>query len=344
MFRCSNLRHRRRAAIELSLLLAAPGAWALDQAARVQLGASVLKIEVQRVQGGYSLGSGVAVAADTVVTNCHVTRDGKQIAVLRGGLRRVAAAQARNIEHDLCVLSVPGLGAPPVEFSSTRLEPGQPVSAIGYTGGLGLQSSEGEVVALHKWDGQQVIQSSNFFTSGASGGGLFDSQLRLVGILTFRLRGGEAHYFSAPADWLKPMLDGRGAFAEVAPFADGGRAFWEQPEALQPLFLKAAVYQRERRWSELEPLAASWLQDDAADPEPWYLQGLALQQLGRLPESQRSLERSVEIEPASREAWFQLGVAYARQGLRERALAALARLQSMNSDLAHELERAIALH
>ena len=40
-----------------------------DRAAFVRLGGSVLKIEVIRVQGGYSLGSGVIVGAHKVVTN-----------------------------------------------------------------------------------------------------------------------------------------------------------------------------------------------------------------------------------------------------------------------------------
>ena len=37
------------------------------------LNGSVLKLEVMRVQGGFSLGSGVVVAPEKIVTNCHVT-------------------------------------------------------------------------------------------------------------------------------------------------------------------------------------------------------------------------------------------------------------------------------
>jgi S1-C subfamily serine protease len=42
-----------------------------------------------------------------------------------------------------------------------------------------------------------VIQTSTAFTSGASGGGLFDEDGRLVGILTYRLRGASGYYFSS---------------------------------------------------------------------------------------------------------------------------------------------------
>jgi hypothetical protein len=40
------------------------------------------------------------------------------------------------------------------------------------------------------------LQGSAPFTSGASGGGLFDADKRLVGILMFRMRGAGAQYFS----------------------------------------------------------------------------------------------------------------------------------------------------
>ncbi len=192
----------------LSFLAATPGWAEIDRALLIGLSASVLKIEVLRVQGGFSLGSGVVVAPDRIITNCHVTRDALKVNVLRGGVRWQAEAQRSDIDHDLCLLRVPGLQARVVALGqSDLLKPGQPVTALGYTGGLGLQHSSGEVLALHRFDGSHVIRTSNRFSSGASGGGLFDEELRLVGILTFRLRGGEAHYFAAPAEWLVPMLE-----------------------------------------------------------------------------------------------------------------------------------------
>ena len=77
----------------VSWILATAPAWAeLDRATVLGLSASVLKIEAVRVQGGFSLGSGVAVAPETIVTNCHVTRDALKVNVLRGGVRWPAVA------------------------------------------------------------------------------------------------------------------------------------------------------------------------------------------------------------------------------------------------------------
>lgn len=328
----------------LSLLICSPAALAApDRAALVQLATSVWKIEVQRAQGGYSLGSGVAVASDQVLTNCHVTRDAQAVHVLRGGARWRAQAQAVDAEHDLCLLQVPGLAATAVALGrSSTLQAGQPVSAFGYTGGMELQHSQGEVVALHRLDGGRVVQSSNAFTSGASGGGLFDDDLRLVGILTFRLRGGAAHYFSAPVEWALPLRDGR--FTAVQPIAPDLLAYWQRPAALQPNFLRAAVLERERRWDELEGLAFNWTRIDADDPQPWYLHGLALDGLRRWPESQRALEQAVQLEPTSQQAWFRLGLVHTEQGQIERARQVRSRLEGLKSGLVGELDRAIDSH
>ncbi len=215
---------------------------AMEREAFVALSASVLRIEAPRSSGGYALGSAVVIDKDLVVTNCHVTRDAVQVFVVRGGARWAAESQSADIARDLCVLRVPGLRGQVVRMAPTAgLGVGQGVTALGFTGGMGMQNSTGEVVALHRHDGSRVIQTNNWFSSGASGGGLFDDDARLIGILTFRLRGGEAHYFAAPADWLREMLDqpGRFPFQAVAPLSRDGLPFWQQRWTEQPQFLRA---------------------------------------------------------------------------------------------------------
>ena len=314
----------------------------VDRASFIGLGASVLKIEVLRAQGGYSLGSGVVVRANKVVTNCHVTRDAAQIHIVRGSARWLVESQAADVDHDLCVLHTPGIKAPVVDLGrSADVKVGQAVTALGFTGGLGIQNSQGDVVALHRHDHGRVIQSTNWFSSGASGGGLFDAELRLVGILTYRLRGGAAHYFAAPVDWLQSLLDDTSRYLPVQPIAANLLAYWQKPVALQPNFLRAALLERDRHWAELEELASRWTRSDADDPEPWYRHAVALEQLNRLPDAQQALERSVSIEPASSEAWFRLGMIHARLGQLERARAARAQLEALKSDLAPKLSQAI---
>lgn len=272
-----------------------PARAALDQAAYVSLAASVLRVEAPRQRGGYSLGSAVAIEPDKVVTNCHVTREATDVHILRGGLRYPARWQASDIGRDLCLLDVPGLGARPVALGkAAALSVGQAVTALGYTGGVGIQNSTGQVVQLHRHDGGRVIQSSNFFNSGASGGGLFDDDGRLVGILTFRLRGGEAHYFAAPVEWVAQMLSDtqRGSFRKVMPLDSQQLPYWQAAAASQPRFLQAAVLVRNDRWPELEALARDWLHAEPDDAEPWQLLATALARQGRADEAGAALERA----------------------------------------------------
>lgn len=285
--------------------LAAPSVQAaLDQADYVSIAASVLRVEAPRQRGGYALGSAVAVSPDQVVTNCHVTRDALAVHILRGGLRYSAASQSSDVTRDLCLLEVPGLDARPVKLGrAAELTPGQPVTALGYTGGVGIQNSGGEVVQLHRHDGGRVIQSSNFFNSGASGGGLFDDEGRLVGILTFRLRGGQAHYFSAPVEWVLQMMkdSARGNFRQVMPLDTRQLPYWQTGPSQQPRFLQAAALAGTQRWAELEKLARDWTKLEPEDGEPWYLLGLALDRQGRAADARHALQCSLELEPARRD-------------------------------------------
>lgn len=225
-------------ACAVCLLVSTAPAAALERTDFIALVDSVLKVEVQRRQGGYSLGSGVTVAAERVVTNCHVTRDALAIHVLHRGARLPVAAQRSDLRHDLCLLHVPSLESRPVTLGRAgALQVAQALDAVGYTGGIAPQTSEGRVEALHPYDGAPVIRSSTWFNSGASGGGLFDAGRRLVGVLTFRMRGA-AHYYAAPVEWVQALLALPGDGDPVAPAPEGELPYWQWPAAQRPDFLQ----------------------------------------------------------------------------------------------------------
>ncbi len=329
------------AAVALGLATSLPAAATLERERLFEAAASVLKVEVSRQQGGYALGSGVVVADGLVVTNCHVTQSAVGISVVRGDERWRVEAQARDPGHDLCVLKVPRLRAPSVVVGqSSELVVGQAVAAVGFTGGQGLQNSTGQVIDLHRLDGGYVIQSDNWFSSGASGGALFDEQLRLVGLLTFRLRGGQLHYFASPAEWLRPMLGANANFQPVAPFTTVPPAeqfYWQRQPPLQPAFLQAAALQRDLNWPELETLARLWSESDTTDPAPLNALARALEGMGRLGDAVRALEQSVKLAPGSAMAWLQLGQLALRQGQLAKALEIRQRLDALAPALASAL-------
>ena len=309
----------------------------LDRARFIRLAASVVKVEVQNRNGTYSLGTAVAIAPGRVVTNCHVTRDARLITLVKGALRWPATAQSADLEHDLCVLDAPKLEATPVRLGSARdLRIGQRVGAMGFTGGVEMAFRDGMVGALHRLDGSNVIQSTTAFTSGASGGALFDHEGRLVGILTFRLPGPQGYYFSAPVDWIAERVTAGDGFVGIGPLA-ATRSFWQRPAPNLPYFMRAALLEAGAQWPELLDLADLWAAAEDDSPEPWIARGKAYLRLDRREAAVKAFSRATRVEPASGEAWFNLGVTYFRLGEASETQRAHATLSQLNPDLAEDL-------
>lgn len=312
-------------------------AQALDRAHFIRLAAGIVKVEARNNSGSYSLGTGVAIAPGRVVTNCHVTRDARLITLVKGSSRWPAIAQSADLEHDLCVLEAPTLEATPVRMGSARdLRIGQRVGAMGFTGGMEMAFRDGMVGALHRLDGSMVVQSTTAFTSGASGGALFDHEGRLVGILTFRLPGPQGYYFSAPVDWVAARVTAVAGFVGIAPLA-ATRSFWQRPPPDLPYFMRAALLEAGDQWPELLKLADAWAVAEDDSPEPWLARGKAYLRLDRREAAVEAFSRATVVEPASGEAWFNLGVTYFRLGEATELQRAHATLSQLNPDLAEDL-------
>lgn len=227
-----------------------------------ELAPSVVRVQTQREAGGAGMGTGVVIGPGLVATNCHVTRDASAMFVLRGQERWPVREQNGQPQRDICVLRVPGLPVDAVPTApSAGLRVGDTVMAIGYSLGMGVQFTEGRVVGSHALDGGVVIQSDAPFTSGASGGGLFDAQGRLVGVLTFRLPVRGPYYFSLPSEWLEAALAPDAQYVPVRP-VPGARSFWEAPPTQWPYFLRATSLEAAGKWSELLELTGLWLETE----------------------------------------------------------------------------------
>ena len=305
--------HRLLACL-LLLVLAVPAAAETDRAAFIRFAQSLVKVEAVDEDGRFYLGTGVAIAPGTVVTSCHVTRNANNIRLIKGGLRFVVNSEWNDLEHDVCLLYSAAFDAPAVPMGSAeQLKFGQKVAAIGFTGGLELQVREGTVEGLHRLDGSNVIQTSAAFTSGASGGGLFDEQGRLVGILTFRLRGVNGYYFSTPVDWLRTGVGDRSHYGKVAAQA-GPVPFWQRPLDSLPYFMQALSLAADRKWSDVVQLTDKWSVEEMGSAEPWFARGYAYTQLDRPDAAIKAYRKAVTLDPMNSLAWFNLGRLYQSEG------------------------------
>ena len=260
--------------------MAAQGA-PFDQAYWIAVSSAVVKVEVSRPNGGYSLGTGVVVDRGKVVTACHVLRGGTRVAILHAGVRHSAVARSTFAEHDICLLQVPLLEARPAVLRPTsQLAIGEDVAAIGFSAGARIHYVHGAVARLHRYDDGVIVQGSAAFNSGASGGGLFDAVGRLVGILMFRMRGVGPQYFAAPVEWVAGGLGdkvGESVDAEIA-----GEPFWNRAPDRLPYFMRANILMSEERWDELQTLLAQWKLDEPTSAEPVFLLGELESRRGRI--------------------------------------------------------------
>lgn len=160
-------------------------------------------------------GSGVFIQEDLLVTNCHVIARGKTFRVGHGQRHWIGRLAAYDVDTDLCLLAVPGAHAAPAAVGDTRmLQIGQRVYAIGAPEGFELTFSEGVISGLRKAGERQYIQTTAPISDGSSGGGLFDSRARLIGITSFVFSAGQNLNFAAPADWATELAKKAASTAE----------------------------------------------------------------------------------------------------------------------------------
>ena len=191
---------------------------------------SVWKVVTYDVDGlPLGQGSAVVVGPGTLVTNCHVLKQAKRVAVRREGASHDARLALWDPQRDVCQLTVEGLVAPAVALgNSSAIQVGHSVFAIGNPKGLDLTLSAGLVSSLRRNPAGQLvlIQTSAAISGGSSGGGLFDDSARLVGLTTIGSVGADAQNlnFAIPAEWIQELPQRHASRAAGGKAASGATA------------------------------------------------------------------------------------------------------------------------
>lgn len=251
-------------------------------------------------------GSGVVVAENAVVTNCHVMRATKQPWVSRGEDSYSITAVRADAWHDLCLVTTHNLPFKPVpRGNSLSLTRGQEITAIGHSNGAPAPlTSRGEIQGLYSTPSGNMIRSSAKFLMGASGSGLFDMQGRLVGINTFKTagRGGSIH-FALPVEWLETLEK----MPASSDFPITGKALWEEDEDKKPFYMRAAVPESRQDWVTLEKISTLWTQQEVSSADAWFSLGLSQQSLKHFEAAAISFDKAVALDNQFVEAWFRRG-------------------------------------
>ncbi len=137
-------------------------------------------------------GSGVIISADGyIITNNHVVEDGSDYKVVTSdGTEYTASLVATDSKSDIAVLKVDATDLTPatigdsdkIQVGDKAVVIGNPLGTLGGTVTDGIISATNRQITINN-ESMNLIQTNAAINSGNSGGGLFDSQGRLIGIV-----------------------------------------------------------------------------------------------------------------------------------------------------------------
>jgi hypothetical protein len=152
-------------------------------------------------------GSAIVIGPGLLATACHVLAGAHAITVRRDNVSYGATLEAPDVERNLCLLRVDNFSAPAVTMAPAAPGFGQKGYAVALADGRTLTSREALVTGLQagadgKLDRIQLSLEVDPAANGReSGGGMFDEQGRLLGIVSTPASG-EKRLRALPAAWI----------------------------------------------------------------------------------------------------------------------------------------------
>jgi hypothetical protein len=160
-----------------------------------------------------NLGSGVLVSPTEIVTSCKVIEAAADIVITQGSALRKATLRFRDAERDLCQLHIdePLPSGVPLSkpAATTEAEAGQELYAIGSPRGTERTINRTMVSGMRDVPGSNVrlIQIDALLPGGMTGGGIFDQDAKLVGIIVAQFRQVENSSYAAPSRWIADLAN-----------------------------------------------------------------------------------------------------------------------------------------
>jgi len=148
------------------------------------------------------VGLALTVEPGVMVTTCHGIPAGVQLVATVGGRTHSASLAVTDEMLDLCRLNVPGFDAKPLAISTDEPKIADKIYALGANAGGDIALTEGIVKHLLKTPSGNVIEISVPIAPTASGGPVFDTHGRLIGIATTPHGYAAGANIALPASWI----------------------------------------------------------------------------------------------------------------------------------------------
>lgn len=301
----------------------------------------VVRVHVMLQSGAYGVGSGVVVAQDQIVTNCHVIAEASNISVTVNGEAYAVSAIKPDWHHDVCILKTAGIQAPiAVMGSSKALQYGQAVFATGHPSFQTHPSTTyGLVKGLYAMDDSVIVRASSSFMPGDSGGGLFDNTGKLVGIIALKSPGRNAYYYNLAVEWVQALLDQ----PEQSIHTKSSPPFWAGNMENWPHFMRVVQPYMTEDWPALRQAAQQWTLKEPASSEAWFYLAVAEYGLKQLDSAETLLNKVVAMNSQHSQALYYLGLIEEDHGKRMEALNKVALLTLMDESTANKLRLAMGM-
>lgn len=326
----------------LSCMFCAFSAVALPPEGMVyDLKSSVVKIRVILPNGHYGVGSGVVVAKDQVVTNCHVVARAAAINVIKFGESFRASGIKADWQHDICIVRFDGLNTAIAPIGSSKnLQYEQPVFTISFPNNAPKPlATYGFVKALYPMHDSVVIRATSDFRMGASGGAMFSDDGKLVGIITLKSPGRNAFYYNMPVEWIAEVQNQ----PEQAIPAIGTLPFWDAPEENRPFFMRVVQPYQTEDWPALLTIATRWSEQEPAALEAWYYRAVAEYKLKNTSAALTHFNQVLAQNSRHTNALLYLALMDAENGNQEAALQKATQLDALDIEAANQVKLALGL-
>jgi serine protease Do len=154
-------------------------------------------------------GSAVAITEDILATNCHVALKGDERIIKIDNKLMPATLLYTDEVQDLCLLKISKKILKPVTLrSANSVRIGEEIFTIGSPKGYERTISRGIISNKIKYKMTAILQTDAAISPGSSGGGLFDTQSHLVGIVFLKNKGDgvEGIGFALPTELITSVM------------------------------------------------------------------------------------------------------------------------------------------
>jgi len=269
---------------------------------------SVVWIQIKTPEDS-GIGSGFFISPDQVATNWHVVRNADEILMRTSdGKESSGTVWVASPQHDLALIKTsPGFGEG--RTVSRRAEPAQelePVYVCGHPEALTFSWSSGTVANAHRvfeegdrnLPGLPFIQLNAAISAGSSGGPVFDSEGKVIGVIRGDWSEGQNLNFAVPVRFLDALI------AKGKNLSQTRREVWASPEWMQ--------------WREAMQSGASWAEKEEAARRVFQVHGpiamlfidfgTAAYRANEIEIAKKAFVSAIRYEPENSRAWLGKGL------------------------------------